>query len=74
MAVLVLEPNAHTASMPTHYTHTPAQGQMACVSLIRGTRTALVGTGSPEKNVDVILSQGELRGSEVPLGLKPGPK
>lgn len=49
-------------------------GQMACISLIKGARAALVGTGNPEKNVDVILSQGELRGSEVPLCLKPGPK
>lgn len=68
------------SQMPTqqacpHITRTRRCGaRWHAVSLIKGARAALVGTGSPEKNADVILSQGERRESEVPLRLKPGPK
>lgn len=73
VAVLVLAPNAHTASMPTHYTHTSAGPDGMRISNQRHTDSFGWHWQSRE-NVDVILSQGELRGSEVPLGLKPGPK
>lgn len=73
MAVPVLEPNAHTGSMPTHYAHGCARthscgARRRATSLIRGTWAAVIGTGSPERNVDMILSPHELSGSAVPLG------
>lgn len=46
---------------------------MAAISLIKGMQAAVIGTGHPERNVGMIWSQDELRGPDVPPGLRPGP-